>query len=190
MDKKGRKWLLLISIPAIIAFFIVLFFNILELSEHPAMIWYRPLIIGLRGSRPIPIISLVLPSALLILAVIPLSYYFLSKRLEEKLEMNIKIISKLINKKDSIIKMNSKNNTDKSIILKFFNPNERKVVEMLIKKKGEILQSEISRTGGMTKLKTHRAVKDLERKGIVTIEKHGKTNRIILTKDVKNTLLK
>jgi len=67
---------------------------------------------------------------------------------------------------------------------------ERKVVETLIGKKGEILQSEISRIEGMTKLKTHRAVRDLERKGIIKRESYGKTHRIILSKDIKELILK
>jgi len=59
----------------------------------------------------------------------------------------------------------------------------------LVEKKGEALQSEISREEGMTKLKTHRAVRNLEVKGIVKRYLHGKTYRIVLSKDVKELLL-
>lgn len=60
----------------------------------------------------------------------------------------------------------------------------------MIENDGKILQSKISRIEGMTKLKTHRAVKDLEIKGIVKKEAHGKTNRIILKKDIKDIFSK
>jgi uncharacterized membrane protein len=79
---------------------------------------------------------------------------------------------------------------NKNIVLKFLNSSERKVIEALIEKEGKILQSEITRMKGMTKLKTHRAVTDLEKKGIITRESYGKTYRIFLSEDVKGILLK
>jgi uncharacterized membrane protein len=63
-------------------------------------------------------------------------------------------------------------------------------LEKLIERKGEVLQSEISRAKGMTKLNTHRAVKDLKRKGVIEVQPYGKTNRIILAKEVKDIILK
>jgi uncharacterized membrane protein len=44
--------------------------------------------------------------------------------------------------------------------------------------------------GGMTKLKTHRAVKELERKGVIKLEQYGKTNRILLRDDIKDIISK
>jgi len=185
-----RKWLLLVSVIAIIGFFVILFINVFETSEtlEPRVppgpfesFRYRPMI---------PIYSLPLSSVLLTVAIVPLSYYFISKKLEEKLERNFNIISKLMKKNNSVSNNTSPEIDDKNIILKFLNPGERKVVEALIEKNGEILQSEISRMDGMTKLKTHRAVRDLERKGIIKRESHGKTHRIILANDIKDTILK
>jgi len=126
----------------------------------------------------------------MIIVTIPISYYFLSSRLDEKLEKNTKIILKLINKENSISKTKSKEITEKNVILKFLNETEKKILEKLIENRGTVLQSEISRMEGMTTLKTHRCVKDLERKGIIKIESYGKTNRIILTKDIKDFMLK
>ena len=74
--------------------------------------------------------------------------------------------------------------------MKFLNLKEKKVLEKLIEKKGEVLQSEINLMEGMTKLKTHRAVKDLERKNIIKTETYGKTNRIILLEDIKELMIK
>ena len=99
----------------------------------------------------------------------------------------MKVMLKLVNKNN--IKKNSVE-INKDAILKLLNFNERKVLEKLIDKKGETLQSEISRMKGMNKLKTHRAIKNLEMKGVVEIEDYGKTKRIILAKDVKNIMLK
>lgn len=189
MYKKNRRWLLLISIPAIIGFLIVFFLNIIERPEEVAQqpqppTWFR------NEYRRIPIINVFLSPVLLTIAVIPISYYFISQKLEEKLEKNLGIISKLIKKNNSVSNKSPIEIDDKNIILKFLNPSERKVIEKLIERKGKTLQSEISQMEGMTKLKTHRAVKDLERKGIIVRESYGKTNRIILSKDIKDLMFK
>ncbi len=41
----------------------------------------------------------------------------------------------------------------------------------------------------MGKVKAHRVLKDMEIKGIISIEKYGKTNRIALSEDVKKLFL-
>jgi len=195
VDKKNRRWLLLISILAIVSFLIIFFFSISEIPE-PAIPersipgWYGPFVMGLRGPRPIPIHILLIPSILLIVAIIPISYYLISQKLEKKLENNMMVISKLIKKNNSVSTENTTEKDNKNIILKFLNPSERKVIEKLIETKGIVLQSEISRIEGMTKLKTHRAVKDLERKGIIKRESYGKTHRIILSTDIKDLMFK
>jgi len=184
MDTGNRKWLIVISIPAIICILLIIFFSACEPSTNMPL-WGRG-----AGSRTVPSYILWISLVLMIIVIIPISYYFLSARLDEKLEKNMKIISKLINKGDSISKTKSKEITEKNVILKFLNESEKKVLEKLIENRGTVLQSEISRMEGMTTLKTHRCVKDLERKGIIKTETHGKTNRIILTKDIKDILLK
>jgi DNA-binding MarR family transcriptional regulator len=195
MAIEKRKWLLLVSMIAAISFFVILYISIFETSEISQN---KELITGLPpspfepfGNRPrIPIYNSLLSSALLIVAIVPISYYFISKGFEEKLERKFDVITKLMKKNNSISNKTPTEMDDKNIILKFLNAGERKVVETLIDKKGEILQSEISRMEGMTKLKTHRAVRDLERKGIIKRESHGKTHRIILSKDIKEAMLK
>ncbi|MEM3522907.1 MAG: hypothetical protein QXD78_07710, partial [Candidatus Bathyarchaeia archaeon] len=128
-------------------------------------------------------------SMLVLLAIVPLSYYFVSRKLDEKLEKNLKIILKLIGKDNNVPEAKSTIMNNKEIIFKFLNLNERKVLEKLIEGKGVALQSEISLIEGMTKLKTHRAVKSLEAKGIIKIESYGKTNRITLSEDIKDIFL-
>jgi len=196
MLMERRKWLLLISIIAGVSFFITLYISIFQTSQmiepgEPAIIEpARPFEPFFRVRPTIPIFILPVSSVLLIVAIVPISYYFVSKRLEEKLERKFDVITKLMKKNNSVSNKTPAEIDDKNIILKFLNAGERKVMETLIEKKGEILQSEISRMEGMTKLKTHRAVRDLERKGIIDTESHGKTNRIILSKDIKELVLK
>jgi predicted transcriptional regulator len=141
--------------------------------------------------RMIPNYLLWLSMILMIIIIVPISYYFVSKKLEEKMEKNLNAITKLMyHKTTSSPKEEKIKLTNNKNILKLLNPNEKKVVEKIIENKGDVLQSEISRMESMTKLKTHRAVKELERKGIIKLEQHGKTNKIILSEDIKDLIHK
>jgi hypothetical protein len=147
--------------------------------------------VPLSSTALIPAYILWMSSILLIFAIVPTSYYFISRRLEDKLENNMRIISKLISKNNLDSKKKKPMEMDnKDIIFKFLNLNEKKVLEKLIERKGTALQSEINLMEGMTKLKTHRAVRDLERKNIIRTEAYGKTNRIFLSKDIKEFITK
>lgn len=182
MEIKNRRWLLLISIPAIMFIMFIIFFSVFEFPVYRAPWMPR------EPPRMLPIYMLPISVILMVFAIVPLSYYFTSKRLEEKLEQNMKILSKLVSKNNLIPNKNSMEINNKNIILKFLSPAERKVLEKLIEGKGTVLQAEINRVEGMTKLKTHRIVKDLAMKGIIKTEKYGKTKRIILSKDIKDAL--
>ena len=182
---KSKKTMLLISLISAAIFILLILINLyetLQIAEKRELqqpfFMYR-----LR----IPLYSLFLSSTSLIIFAIFLSYYIISKRLEEKIEKKFRVISKFI-AKDKTNKISF--NEEKQTILKFLNPSERKVIEALIEKNGEILQSEITRMQGMTKLKTHRAVKELEKKGIINRKVYGKTYKIFLTDDVKDIVLK
>jgi len=190
MSKLGKKWLLFISVPALIGFIVIFLFNILGQPTNVIQQPYaRPEFLN-NQYRQIPIHNIFLSPILLLIGIIPLSYYFISRSLEEKLETNLKFISKFFNKNNIISKANVKKGNDVNLILKFLNPNERKIIEKLIDSNGRVLQAEINRMDGMTKLKTHRAVKELERKGIIKRESLGKTNRIILSDDIKDIVIK
>ncbi|MGC9144939.1 MAG: helix-turn-helix transcriptional regulator [Nitrososphaeria archaeon] len=73
-------------------------------------------------------------------------------------------------------------------ILSFLLPDEKKIVDILIKHDGEYLQKFISKEAGFTRVKTHRVVVRLAQRGIVSLEKRGNTNIIRL--NIKNTKAK
>jgi len=185
MNIKNKKWLLPVSVMALVGIIFIIWYSLFQdFSGHP---------ITQQGICPrmIPNYLLWLSLILMVVVIVPISYYFVSKRLEEKMEKNLSAITKMVDHKtksgtkDENIKLNNNGN-----VLKLLNPNEKKVVEKIIENKGSVLQSEISRMGDMTKLKAHRAVKELERKGIIKLEQYGKTNRIILSEDIKDIILK
>jgi len=137
----------------------------------------------------IPIYILYIAIIITLLLVIPISHFLLSKKLEDKLEKNMKILFRVVDEGDSISLKNNKEKSEKEIILNLLDKNKRKILEKLIENGGSALQSEISRMKGMTTLKTHRALKDLEKKQIVELESYGKTNKVTLHEDIKDILL-
>ena len=186
-----KELMLWISIPAIIGLTLIIIISVLESVETPSN---PPPLLGRRilGSpypQTIPNQIFWIFSILSVVGLVPFSYYFISKKLEEKIDNNMKILSKVISKNSNPEGKNSKDADYRNIFLKFLNFNERKVLEKLIEGRGQELQAKISRMEGMNKLRTHRAVKDLERKGIIKTESYGKTRRIILTKDIKDAFV-
>ena len=73
----------------------------------------------------------------------------------------------------------------KSLMLSFLPYYERVVVEFLFLKK-KALQSEITRLKGMNKLRAHRAVKSLSKKGLINVMRVGKTNMVVLKKEISS----
>ncbi len=73
-------------------------------------------------------------------------------------------------------------------ILSLLPPSERKIVQKIAEKKGEVLQSEISRLEGVGKVRAHRVIDRLIRRGILEKEQIGKTNVLKLRKDVLEAL--
>jgi uncharacterized membrane protein len=179
---KSKTWLLVFSIIALIIFFIVILYGLTGAPHGEGG--------GSRSHPVIPTYIISISGIVLIVALIPLFYFIIYSGLERNYEKNMEILSKIVN--------NNKNNDGEptssqefaKIVLKFLSYNEKKVVNKLIEKKGSTMQSEISRMEGMGKVKTHRAVQDLERKGIISIEKQGNTNRINLTNDIKKIFIK
>jgi len=135
--------------------------------------------------------TLLAASATVIAVIVLMSYYFMSKKVDKHLEENMKLISQIVNTNSNEDRSKTKNveNSYRAVLLKFLNYNENKVVKKLIENNGTVLQSEISRMPGMGKVKAHRILKDMKIKGIVSMEKYGKTNRINLSKDVKKLFL-
>ncbi len=168
---------------------VMLFFSGLAMVGISLIIWYS-LFSGRMGQtighngfcpRMIPNYLLWLSMILVVVLVVPLSYYFISKNLEEKMEKNLNAITKLVDAKANNQKSNEKGN-----MLKLLNPNEKLVIKLLIGDNKPVLQSHISRMDGMTKLKAHRTVKELKNKGLIRLEPHGKTNKILINDEAKD----
>ncbi|UCH57128.1 MAG: hypothetical protein JSV18_07280 [Candidatus Bathyarchaeota archaeon] len=66
------------------------------------------------------------------------------------------------------------------VATRILEPDERRVVEALVEAGGTMLQKEISHEVGYSRVKTHRVLVRLIRRGVVTAEKYYNTNRIEL----------
>lgn len=70
-------------------------------------------------------------------------------------------------------------------VLKTLTKDERKVVEVLSAHNGRYLQKYIRSDAGLSRLQTHRIVARLAERGIVTLEKTGNTNMVVLANWLK-----
>jgi uncharacterized membrane protein len=66
------------------------------------------------------------------------------------------------------------------VALRLLDENERRVVEALVARGGSMLQKDISYELGFSRVKAHRVVQSLVRRGLVTAEEHYNTNRVSL----------
>lgn len=66
------------------------------------------------------------------------------------------------------------------VALRLLESDERNVVETLVKEGGSMLQKEISWKTGYSRVKTHRILVRLIRRGVVTSDKYYNTNKITL----------
>jgi len=64
------------------------------------------------------------------------------------------------------------------VATRMLEPDERRVVEALMSAGGTMLQKDLSRELGFSRVKTHRVLVRLLRRGVVKAEKHYNTNRI------------
>jgi len=68
----------------------------------------------------------------------------------------------------------------RGVALRLLEPDERRVVEALMSEGGTMLQKDISHELGFSRVKTHRVLVKLLRRGVVTAQKYYNTNRITL----------
>ena len=91
--------------------------------------------------------------------------------------------SKLENKKKDVEKITQ-------ALIQFLNKDEKAVVQKILENDGKAFQSEISRIEGIGKLKSHRILQRLSDRNVIEIERHGKTNIVKLSKNIRDVLVK
>ena len=218
MDLKNKKIIYLVSIPSIVIILVLILISVSDtlIPESNNAMGNRIPWRTNRCPNMMPIYLFWVGIFLSVISVIPLSLYFSSKKIDSKIESNMSAIMKLLNtnlekdvkssdandveNKSNLISDSNGDTKDndvddllkkesRAIVMKILNHNERKILEKLIETEGTIFQSELSKSGNMTKLNVHRAVKSLEQKEVLSIETYGMTNKLILSEKMKNMLL-
>lgn len=180
-----KKWLIVISI---ISFFTFSIFTIYSLTNVTPESSQNPSDSEQFLEPPMFVLKIPISNIFLIIAFIATFLYVIYCIFEFYLKKNLKIISNFIHKENFRNENNTSTINIHSIFLNLLNLNEKGIVKRLIEKDGIMLQSEISRMDTMNRVKAHRTVKDLERKGIVIIEQNGNTNLISLSEEAKKLL--
>lgn len=74
------------------------------------------------------------------------------------------------------------------LLLSLLPAGERQVVEFLARSNGNGLQSEIARLEGMSRLRAHRILQGLKRRGLIHVEQIGKLNKVFLSPSIASAL--
>jgi len=74
---------------------------------------------------------------------------------------------------------------DNEAAYRLLEADERKIVAKIIEQNGRALQSELSRMDGMGKVRAHRLLARMQKRGVLEIESFGKTNAVKLSKDLR-----
>ena len=72
--------------------------------------------------------------------------------------------------------------TKKKILDVFLLPEEKRILGEIEKYGGSITQSEIVKSTGLSRVKVHRTIRNLERKNLIIKQQYGMTNKIVLKK--------
>ncbi len=75
------------------------------------------------------------------------------------------------------------------LLLTFLSPDERVVVEHLAKDAGSALQSQLSAALGFSAVRMHRIALRLQTKRFITLERYGKTNKLLLAPELRIALV-
>jgi len=191
---KVKNLLLVITVITIISFLSVLMLDLSNMDEQDQanqQINQSEVL----PSQPGPmrpgdrVIRVPLSGVLLTVALILLAFYFVYGFVEQDFSRKLTVLSNIANEQQ-ISTSNLTPQTTNTTFLKLLNPNERKIIDKLIENRGVALQSEISRMDEMGKVKAHRYLQKLSQMGVVKIERHGNTNKIVLSEDIKKILIK
>ncbi len=82
--------------------------------------------------------------------------------------------------KPSLVPAVEKGESALDAVLRVLNEDERKVIETLVGEGGTMLQKDIRWKTGLSRVKTHRILFRLAKRGVVSAEKYYNTNKITL----------
>jgi predicted transcriptional regulator len=86
-----------------------------------------------------------------------------------------------VKQNDDVLKSSDETlNNSYSAVYKTLKPEEKKVLDVLAANDGKYLQKYLRKDAGLSRLKVHRILSRLAERGMVTLQKSGNTNEVIL----------
>lgn len=125
---------------------------------------------------------------ILVVLLIPLILLYSNMQVEKKLSASAELLAKLTSKIHGKGHAPKNHSVGRELVARLLEPKEMAIVERLIEQPKGMAQSDIVKMPGMTKLKAHRVVERLKQKGIITVQKDGKTNQIKLDSRTRSIL--
>lgn len=135
-----------------------------------------------------PNMPILLLFGIILALLLPLIVLYTSLQVDRKLSASAELLSKLASTDHKFRRMHQTSSIGRELIARLLDPKEMAVVERLIERPKGMMQSEIVKMPGMTKLKAHRVVERLHHKNIITVQRVGKTNLIKLESRTRNIL--
>ena len=136
------------------------------------------------GLAPILIVVIIFIVAIFVIVLLLLFPKLRSVKPTRPLEPVVETKNMDITKEGEITGGTTGNSID--VALRMLQPDERLVVEALIKEGGSMLQKDISRELGLSRVKVHRILVRLLRRGVIEIEEYYNTNKIKLADWLKS----
>jgi uncharacterized membrane protein len=185
----NKKYLFIISVVAVI----VIGYIISTMSRHyvPQFEYLENASGPFRQSRePPPLLNMSLPVlfGVILALLLPLVVLYSHLQVEKKLNASAELLSKLASTNHNLKVAGRNHSIGRELVARLLEPKEMAVVERLIEQPRGMLQTDVVKMPGMTKLKAHRVVERLRSKGIVTVQKDGKTNQIKLDSRTRSIL--
>ncbi len=75
------------------------------------------------------------------------------------------------------------------IVYLFMHPEEKEILDFLVKNKGEATQAEISRLPRLNRVKAFRLLQKMQEKDLVSVDASGKVRKVRLKDSIRSTLL-
>jgi len=137
-----------------------------------------------------PPLSLTSLFVVIFLLLTPLILLYSNLQLQKKLSASSELLAKLVDRSSGSGKKRTVHepSAGRELVARLIDLKEMAVIDRLIEKPKGIPQAEVVDMPGMTKLKAHRVVERLRQKGIVTVQKTGKTNMIKLDARTRSLL--
>ena len=172
--------LLVVSLVSLIALFLVMFYVFPSSPTQPDWIndmWsHMGGMMGGSGQVSDPYLGyfgilFVVVVGIVVMSVAGLVYFFMIPEIKTTTQIT----------QNKTIQISTKSSAYDSV-LKTLNDDERKVLMILKKHDGKYLQKYIRNEAKISRLKTHRILARFAERGIVTLQKTGNTNEVLLAK--------